>query len=554
MKCPICKTELLNVEKCPVCGFDDIRLEFVSQEDADSWMTNIVIPFKDRYESITNSRSYKKSDLLSYKELREFCFTSIFPYIQKELNNAITSYRAGSENIEDVHFYLTGTTRTIGVKVEIDAYPDIYNVATLFNDDRDNNVLATKMQSLGYEFAVAKIGIGASDLSRFARRIFLKNDGYLFNYKQLNFIKPKSESSNIRYSLSIVEPDESWKEIAGFDYKRPAKKENPNAVYTMGIQTSKPQRDYTEEIANSKFWKDEENARIAVNDFCKTHYVGNTVPESINQLIRFIAHLTMGVINLEEATCYTCNAIDYLQGWFLSDSIAIEPSKILIELKAISSKVQFPNKYELKCWEITAINYAIYLYFTDKLTLAKCMDGYYSATNPNDRPYKVVSDCMEKAFLDNPRNFGYGQNVIDEIDRLQNINSPKRLSEYESRKAKIEEEIRFFIEIHNKVISKKEVKFLGLTDKELLGTYSRNVWNFLNFIDKNFDEKLASEHKRKIDAFINIVKAYRRSVDQDETIIQRHLRGNYGFWDRREHLTSSKNRFMEFMSIYSQEV
>ena len=31
------------------------------------------------------TRSYKKSDLLSYKELREFCFSSIFPYIQKEL-------------------------------------------------------------------------------------------------------------------------------------------------------------------------------------------------------------------------------------------------------------------------------------------------------------------------------------------------------------------------------------------------------------------------------------------------------------------------------------
>lgn len=551
MKCPVCKTELLNVEKCHVCGFDDIRLEFVSQEDANSWMTNSVNPFKERYESITIARSYKKSDLLSYKELREFCFSSIFPYIQKELNDSITSYRAASENIDDVHYYLTGANRTIGVKVEIDAYPDIYNVATLFGDNRDNNVLATKMQSLGYEYAVAKIGIGASDSNRFARRIFLKNDGYLFNYKQLNFIKPQSSSSNIRYSLSMAEPDESWKEIAGFDYKRPAKKENPNSMYALSIQTPKLQRDYTEEIANSKFWKDEDSAKIEVDNFCKTHYVGNAIPESINQLIRFVAHLTMGVINLEEAACYTCNAIDYLQGWFLSDSVAVDPSNILSELKTLSSKAQFPKKYELKCWEVTAVNYAIYLYFTDKLTLSKCMDGYYSATKPNGRPYKIVSDCMQKAFLDNPRNFGYGQDVINEIERLQNINSPKRLSEYESRKSKIEEEIRNFIELHNKVISKKEVKLLGLADKELLGNYSKNVWDFLDYIDKNFDEKLAPEHKRKIDTFTNVVKAYRRSVDQDETIIQRHIRGNYGFWDRREHLISSKNRFMEFMSIYS---
>lgn len=55
MKCPVCKTEVHDKNVCEMCGFDDIRSEFLSQEDADFWMQNVVIPYKDNYE---------KSDLL----------------------------------------------------------------------------------------------------------------------------------------------------------------------------------------------------------------------------------------------------------------------------------------------------------------------------------------------------------------------------------------------------------------------------------------------------------------------------------------------------------
>ena len=49
MKCPICKTDVGDKNICEQCGFSDIRSEFLSQEDADFWMQNIVIPYKDNY-------------------------------------------------------------------------------------------------------------------------------------------------------------------------------------------------------------------------------------------------------------------------------------------------------------------------------------------------------------------------------------------------------------------------------------------------------------------------------------------------------------------------
>lgn len=55
MKCPICKTDVGDSNICEQCGFSDIRSEFLSQEDADFWMQNIVIPYKD---------NYNKSDVL----------------------------------------------------------------------------------------------------------------------------------------------------------------------------------------------------------------------------------------------------------------------------------------------------------------------------------------------------------------------------------------------------------------------------------------------------------------------------------------------------------
>lgn len=51
MKCPVCKFELSNNIKCDNCGFDDLQTDFLSQEDANEWLENIVIPYRATFET-----------------------------------------------------------------------------------------------------------------------------------------------------------------------------------------------------------------------------------------------------------------------------------------------------------------------------------------------------------------------------------------------------------------------------------------------------------------------------------------------------------------------
>lgn len=53
MKCPICETEIKNSSaselKCTRCGFDDIRTEFINDEERVFWQTYVVKPCKYAY-------------------------------------------------------------------------------------------------------------------------------------------------------------------------------------------------------------------------------------------------------------------------------------------------------------------------------------------------------------------------------------------------------------------------------------------------------------------------------------------------------------------------
>jgi len=51
MKCPVCKIELNNNAKCDNCGFEDLRTDFLSQEDANDWLENVVIPYRATFET-----------------------------------------------------------------------------------------------------------------------------------------------------------------------------------------------------------------------------------------------------------------------------------------------------------------------------------------------------------------------------------------------------------------------------------------------------------------------------------------------------------------------
>lgn len=53
MKCPICENEIRNTStdelKCTRCGFDDIRTEFINDEERIFWQTYVVKPCKYAY-------------------------------------------------------------------------------------------------------------------------------------------------------------------------------------------------------------------------------------------------------------------------------------------------------------------------------------------------------------------------------------------------------------------------------------------------------------------------------------------------------------------------
>lgn len=51
MLCPVCKHECGKESICVNCGFDQFRVEFVSREDAEDWLQNIVIPYRTEFNS-----------------------------------------------------------------------------------------------------------------------------------------------------------------------------------------------------------------------------------------------------------------------------------------------------------------------------------------------------------------------------------------------------------------------------------------------------------------------------------------------------------------------
>ena len=49
IRCPVCKTELLNTDQCYACGFDKISTEFLNKDEAEQWTQEILLPFIKAY-------------------------------------------------------------------------------------------------------------------------------------------------------------------------------------------------------------------------------------------------------------------------------------------------------------------------------------------------------------------------------------------------------------------------------------------------------------------------------------------------------------------------
>lgn len=539
---------------CPNCGCPTEYSTTVKSEvidtPAESVNTEMVVDHK-KTDPIFAETSYRKENLFSYAELREFAFTSVLPCIKKELNSTVTDVVRGNGSHDDAHFYIVCGQRVIGIKVVIDAYPDVYNVGRFFNDDVNEHVLAKTLHNRGYECAVANIGIGARDQIRFSRRIFLKNDEYSFKYKQLRFVKfdPKvtnsSTPSGVRYSLSEATKDESWKKLAGFKHNK-----SPAYASAFAIQKSDVSKNYAKSRAISEFWDDDYQVVPKVEQMCKMAYVCEKCTTETSQLICYASSTAHDKISPEDMLYYVCNAVDFVTGVFLSDSTPVAQNEILIVLRELIEKTKFEIKYELESNEAILINYLIYIFITDREKFKEYLQGDYLVEYKGKRLSSIgyIYHATKDAFLENPRQFGYGQDVVDEIVRLRNINSPQNLKEYAVMRSAVETEMRQFHVVHEKVITKKTLQLLGRTEEKQLRLFSENVYKFLQFAERNFDENLPVVHKEAMNAFRGVVAAYQRCLGVDEVIISRQLRGKYGMFERMDDIKESKTRYSAFVT------
>ena len=52
MKCPVCEKQIEStVQKCPNCGFEDLRTEFINENELEMWRTYVVYPCKFAYQT-----------------------------------------------------------------------------------------------------------------------------------------------------------------------------------------------------------------------------------------------------------------------------------------------------------------------------------------------------------------------------------------------------------------------------------------------------------------------------------------------------------------------
>lgn len=78
MKCPVCEKQIENtVQKCPNCGFSDLRTEFINENELEMWRTYVVYPCKFAYQT-----SIAQAKELERKFKKEF---AAIKKVQKEI-------------------------------------------------------------------------------------------------------------------------------------------------------------------------------------------------------------------------------------------------------------------------------------------------------------------------------------------------------------------------------------------------------------------------------------------------------------------------------------
>ena len=540
--CPncACPTELV-VRSEKIADKEDV-VELCETENA---LTNPAIA--EEKADAKNELEHTKENLLSFQELKDFCFSSMLPYIGKDLEGGIEKVNKG-RGVGDVDYFITDNEgEVIGIRVIIDVYPDIYNVGRLFGEDKEPLDYAKAMYEEGYDFAVARIGIGAADANKFDRRVLLKNDKYYFNYKELQFLD-YGEFLKIRFSLSEESEDESWKDIAGFEYVKPQKESNVNESIVYRGPDENAEKRRKAEAENWEIWKSKENYENVIRRYFEQHDMSLTNAEFYYDLFEFIAALNMYKASVEEIADYFFNAIDYVNGMFLQDSPIISDCNIIAALKAITKDAPIVKNHETKTWAKTAYDYLVYKYMTDRKFVFACIEAKKDTSDKNARVFGMLADEMQRDFRKDPRMFGYDESVEKKVKGLQEKNSSEYFRLLKEKRSELRKEMYVLFKIHERVVNKKKITSMANTDISKLQQCTRAIDEMEEFISQHFDEKLGLSKKAYLQSIIRELEAGQSCIDHQTNMIKKALTGNVGFWEYMKDQNEARTK----IDIYSE--
>jgi len=274
-----------------------------------------------------------KNYLMSSKELKKFAFEHVYPIIEKELGVKIKQIVKTNQSKHEVYYYLViDENEIIGLDLFVEVAPS--KRSFIYNEEH-----AKKMSEIGYKYAVAQVGVGATDPIKFERRRVFKNDEFYFNYEKLKFFD-YSEISNTKICYSLSENSNSFSSI----YER--EKENTNP-YLVEKKIPSFMKDYMGKDYNLSF----------IN-ISKSY----DIPDEYVLFYSKYIYKLAGALNyrLEIKTLFYTflNCVDYCKGIFLSDSKEISKKDIISEVH----KLLDDNK-SIDLTEYDKYTFAFYVYY-----------------------------------------------------------------------------------------------------------------------------------------------------------------------------------------------
>lgn len=496
IKCPDCNKEFSHrIEACPNCGCPKSEA-IKEQEKTNKELKTEKSAKRTNDKKIQNTFKINKNDLMSSKELKEFAFKNIVPILKEELDIDDACIINTNKSKKEVDYYIETSKRVIGLDLFVEVAPS--QRSFIYNEEH-----AKKMSELGYEYAIAQIGVGACDPIRFERRRVFKNDEYYFNYEKLKFFDYDTISNTkISYSLS----SNSYSYI----YER----ENENASpYAIAKEIPNFKNDYNDENYNWLFVNLSKLYDIPEDDI--KFY--STYMSSLAQAINYRLDVRTLFYNF-------LNCVDYCKGIFLSDSKEIPKINIIPECYSLLEDNKLIN---LTKYDRYVFAYYVYYFLTNEET--KC----------NIESVTYMNKCKISLFETKPNYFGFNE--------LCKLNEEKRkINSYENIFKMLQDGIDFvknnytqFIQINLEINSSgvsRAVDFAEVNKKiEKLLSDARNKLKYLQDgfdITKDFPKKdIYTSYRKSLNSYIKLLEL---DYSMNHKLNNKSKGGKYGFFEYRK--------------------